>query len=112
MDMPNYRETTGMGTSWTRSYRVTCNNAEDRRSVWFDEERVMVGPDGTRMSATSMGMGCGKDLTAENSATVFPRLDADGTPTGESLTYQDVYLILMSLYYHVATERDAAAQPT
>lgn len=108
--MPNYREQTVTEQTWVRAYRATCNNAHDRKAIWFDEERVIVGPDGERITATAMGMGCGMELTADNASTLFNLLDTDGNPTGETATYSAVYQIMMSLYYHVATLRDAEEQ--
>lgn len=107
--MPNYREQTGVGTSWVRAYRATCSNNTTHRAVWFDEEIVFVGPDGVRTTTTAMGMGCGLELTAQNSDTNFPLLDESGDPTGQSVTYRDAYILLMSLYYSVATARDLPA---
>ncbi len=104
--MPNYNEQAVSGTTWLRANRVTCNNGHEHKNIWFDEERVIVGPDGERITATTIGMGCGATLSADNASTAFPLLDADGNPTGQTSTYSDVYLILMSLYYHVANQRD------
>lgn len=108
--MPNYREQTVTGQTWVRAYRATCNNAHDRKAIWFDEERVVIGPNGERITATSMGSGCGMELTPDNAGTVFALLDADGNATGQSATYSAVYQIMMSLYYHVATLRDLEEQ--
>ena len=104
--MPNYKEQTVTGQTWIRAFRATCNNEHSRKSVWFDEERVVLGSDGERITATEMGAGCGMELTADNAGTPFDLLDADGNPTGHSATYADAYLLLMSLYYHVAALRD------
>lgn len=106
--MPNYREQSLTGSTWLRAYRVTCNNGHDRRSIWYDEERVIIGPEQQRITATSFGMGCGTELTSENAAAEFPMLDANGNPTGQHMTYADVYLVHLSLYYHIAKLRDDA----
>lgn len=107
--MPNYKEQTIAGTSWTRSYRATCNNYPDNQSIWFDEEKVILSPDGTKFTSTEMGMGFGVTLNKDNSLNEFPILDINGDPTGKVATYQDVYLTLMSVYYHTAQIRDAEA---
>lgn len=104
--MPNYKEKEIAGTSWTRSYRATCNNYSDNKSIWFDEEKVILSPDGTKFTSTEIGMGFGVDLNIDNSNTEFQILDINGDPTEKVLTYQDIYLILMSLYYHTAHLRD------
>lgn len=108
--MPDYKEQAIAGKTWIRSYRATCSNDHTRKSIWFDEERVVLGPDGERITATSIGMGCGMELTADNAETAFALLDADGNPTGQSASYADVYQIMMSLYYHVAGARDTAQE--
>ena len=108
--MPNYKEQAVSGTTWLRAYRVTCNNGQDRKTIWYDEERVIAGPDGERITATAIGMGCGATLDSENAATPFDMLDDSGSPTGQEATYADAYRLLMSLYYHVATKRDIEDQ--
>lgn len=104
--MPNYKEQTGLGTSWVRASRVIADNTDGKRMMRFDEETVFLSPDGARHVAPSGGVTA--YLTTENHDTVFPLLDNDGNPTGQTSTYADVYLLLMSLYYHVATLRDDA----
>ena len=108
--MPNYKEQEITGTSWTRSYRATCDNSGDRKSVWFDEEVVVRDPEGNKLVGRKMGMGCGLELTPENASTLFNLLDINGDITGNSLTYQQAYLVLMSLYYHAVNLRDQQAE--
>lgn len=109
--MPNYKEQAVSGTAWLRAYRLTCNNGHDQKTVWFDEERVILAPDGERITATTIGMGCGATLDAATAATPFALLDDSGSPTGQTATYADAYRLLMSLYYHVATLRDQSEAP-
>lgn len=102
--MPNYKETPITGTSYMRASRVVCDNNENNRSVQFLEESVMIMSSGEKLAVPAGGVT--QHLTADNCDTAFPLLDADGTPTGGTATFTDVYLLLMSLYYHVATQRD------
>lgn len=104
--MPNYKQTSVTGTSYVRASRVIAENNENGRYVQFIEESVVELADGTKMTVPAGG--CTKFLTTENGGTEFPLLDASGEPTGATATYSDVYLLLMSLYYHVATLRDIA----
>lgn len=104
--MPNYKETSVTGTSYVRAARVVCDNRESWRSIQFVEESVISMPDGTKITVPAGA--CTEFLTAENGGTEFPLLDANGEPTGETRTYSDVYLTMMSLYYYVAQQRDAA----
>lgn len=103
--MPNYKEQTGVGTSWVRASRLVADNTEGSRLIRFDEETVFVSPDGNRFVATAGGVT--EYLTDTNGSTSFPLLDIDGNPTGGTATYTDVYQMLMSLYYAVASKRDA-----
>lgn len=103
--MPNYKESTIPCTSYVRAHHaVAVNPLQGPKFIQFREETVIVLPDGT--SSTTPAGDCAKFLTAENATESFPLLDADGNPTGQTSTYSDVYLVLMSLYYHVANQRD------
>ena len=104
--MPNYKESTIPFTSYVRAYHaVAVNPLQGPKFIQFREEVVIVLPDGT--SSTTPAGDCAKFLTAENATESFPMLADDGTPTGTTATYAQVYRILMSLYWHIATERDA-----
>lgn len=107
--MPDYKESTIPCTSFVRAYAVSCLNPRNgSKMIQFQEETVLRLPDGTE-SFLRAGE-CSKILSADNAATAFPLRDpGTGDPTGATMTYQDVYTVLMSLYYHVATERDANA---
>jgi len=49
--------------------------------------------------------------TVDDLSVVFPlRNPESGEETGEQLTFQDVYVALYSVYWHLANERDVAAQ--
>lgn len=105
--MANYRETTQPCTSYVRASSVMCMNVlgGDRR-IQFSEELVFVLPDGS--TARAHYGDCSALLTADNASTQFAMRDpVSGDPTGAMMSYTDVYTALMSLYYHVAAERDA-----
>ena len=106
--MPDYKESTIPCTSFVRAYAVSCLNPRNgSKMIQFQEETVLRLPDGTE-SFLRAGE-CTKILTPENAATQFALRDPQtGEVTGETTTYQDVYRLLMSLYYHLATERDAS----
>lgn len=105
--MADYKEQTGVGTSWMRASRVIADNAEDYRMIRFEEETVFVGPDGKRLTAPSGGVT--EYFNDDTASEAFALRDADGVPTGETATYADVYCMLLSLYYHVALKRDTGA---
>lgn len=103
--MANYKESTIPCTSYVRAKTaLAMNPLEGPRFVQFQEETVLILPDGSKSFAPAGE--CTQFLTAENAATSFALRNQDGVETGSSMTYLDAYLVLMSLYYHVATERD------
>lgn len=105
--MADYKEQTGVGTSWRRASKVCADNTNGARSIRFEEETVVVLPDGQKLSAPAGGVTA--YFNAESAGTVFALRDADGNLTGETATYADVYCMLLSLYYHVGIERDTRA---
>jgi hypothetical protein len=103
--MPNYRETTASGTSYTRAHTAIINNGHDHKSIEFQEERVVVMDDGETIGKRIGHISA--DFTAETAATVFPILDPiTGLDTGATATYGEVYGLLFSVYMHMAAERD------
>lgn len=106
--MTIYRETTQPCTSYVRASSVMCMNVlDDEKRIQFSEETVFVLPDGS--TARAHYGDCSALLTADNASTRFALRDpVSGDPTGATMSYMDVYTALMSLYYHVAQERDAA----
>lgn len=105
--MANYRETTQPCTSYVRAASLQCLNIlGGDKIIQFSEETVFMLPDGT--TARAHYGDCSAVLTADNSRETFALRDpVSGDPTGLTMSYMDVYTALMSLYYHVAAERDA-----
>lgn len=106
--MPNYKETTVNGTAYVRAKElVVRNELNGLRGIGFVEEQVVtVGNE----PVARPYKGVFKEFTPGNATTSFPMLDADGNPTGATATFMDVYLLLSSLYYYVAQERDLNEQ--
>ena len=104
--MPNYRETTTSGTSYTRAHTVVINNDLNFKNIEFQEERVFVMEDGETLNKRLGHLDC--DFTPETAATVFPVIDPEtGEDTGATASYGEVYALLFSVYMHMAAERDA-----
>lgn len=104
--MPNYKESSLPCTSYVRAYHaIAVNPLEGPKFIQFQEETVIVLPDGTK--STLPAGECTKFLTGLNALESFPILTDDGQPTGATATYAQVYQLLMSLYWHISTERDA-----
>ena len=108
----NYKQTTVSGTSYVRAREVTITNLLDGyKGIMYSEEEVSVL--GSKVMRENIGA-IHQEFTAENAATEFPLLDPiTNEPIGSTATFQDVYVLLFSLYYHMAAQRDAAnEQPT
>lgn len=106
--MPDYKLSTIPCTSYVRARAVTAINTLDgMKMIQFQKETVFILPDGSK--AKSDAGECSKVFTAENASTTFPLLDVNGDSTGTVMTYEQSYLVLMSLFYHVASEQDAGA---
>lgn len=104
--MPDYKLRTVPCTSYVRAKSVTAINTLDgMKMIQFQKETVLILPDGSK--AKSDAGECSKIFTPENASTAFPLLDAAGDPTGAVMTYEQIYLVMMSLFYHVASEQDA-----
>lgn len=101
--MPNYNESTVVGTRYRRTLRVVGENPlGGTPSLTFVEEEVVVLPDDTITRPVGMVQ---TDLTEP--LTEFNLLSpVDDSVIGTS-TYQDVYLRLYGLYRHLAALRDA-----
>ena len=107
--MQNYKETTVAGTSYVRSNEVTIRNVlNGYKGIMYCEEEVSV------LGEKVMREGVGaihQEFTPENASTEFPLLNPEtNEPIGGTATFQDVYVLLFSLYYHLAAQRDAAAE--
>jgi len=99
----NYKEETLSTTKWRRCHEVHIYNpTEGKRTIRFDEQDVVSAPDGA--IAKYMGM-----ITADyNAAESFPLLNpSTGAATGATMTHEQLYTALYSLYMKTATTRDA-----
>jgi len=104
--MTNYKQASVTGESWVRAVRVVLENPlGGGAAATFIEESVVSTPAGTVMQAAGNVV---EPFTAENAAESFDLLNPETGEVAGSATYQDVYAMLHSLYYHVAAKRDAA----
>lgn len=107
--MSNYNETTITGTGWQRCHTVQiANPATGIKSVYFQEELIYnVGLPEPLSTYTG---GCGTVFAA---GSAFPLLDVQtGEPTGSTMTHEQLYQAIYSLYMQTAKARDEeAAQP-
>lgn len=106
--MAEYKETPIAGRKRMRSYRVIANNpASGARSIQFDEEWLTELDDGRHINEPAGSIR--RDFSAPG--TEFNLVHPEtGEVIGKS-TYLNVYVLLHSLYMHLAVERDNAPPP-
>ena len=105
--MQNYKETAVSGTSYVRAREVTVTNTlGGYKGIMYCEEQVSVF--GEKIMREGSGA-IHQELTPENATTEFQLLNPEtNEQIGSTATFQDVYVLLFSLYYHMAALRDAA----
>jgi hypothetical protein len=111
--MPNYQQSDIAGTKYTRSYQVNVQNGLSNKAITFFEEQIINLDDGSVVQQKAGNVS--ESLTADNASTAFPLLDPETGQVivqGATMTYSGVYAALYSLYIHLATERDAAPDPS
>ena len=111
--MPNYQQTSVAGDCWTRAYRIEMDNPygeNQQAKIKFLEEKLCNFSDGTVISqvitVTKLEELVEEFLTLENTNTEFPLFDKNGNSLNRSVSYNDVYVILQSLYMFLAEKRD------
>lgn len=90
---------------WQRAYAATIDNAYGQvPSITFNEELIVVEA-GSLVFRKDTG-GIREEFT--DASLAFPLLDSEDTVVGEA-SYGQVYMMLYSLYRHLATKRDVTA---
>ncbi len=104
--MPNYRESQVSGSIWTRANKAILDNPFGGvPGVTFLEEQVVGLPDGKSIAQSSSA--CSEQFSTANATTPFDLIHpVTGAVIGQA-TYQQVYVMMASLYTHVAAKRDA-----
>lgn len=105
--MPNYKESNVTGTKWQRSYAASISNkvGELPKITFFEEEVVVVGDNTITRHLGQI------DETFIRPQTEFELLNpTDDSPTGQFATYEQLYVLLYSLYNSLAKDRDARIQ--
>lgn len=105
--MADYRETSIAGTSYTRGHSLYFENpANSNPSLLIREETVINLADRTIYEPAGEIRKVVTDLSVE-----FPLRNpaTNEIIEGQTMTYQDLYVGLYSLYWYLALERDAAA---
>ena len=103
--MPLYKQTELSGTAYNRAHLVVCENPMGGNpSVSFHEQRVVLS-DSNETVVQNIGV-FRAEMNMANLDTEFTLVDANGDPTGATMTYAQVYGVLQSLYMHLAQQRD------
>jgi hypothetical protein len=101
----NYKETAVTGSRWVRARTVTLMNPlEGDQIAHFQEEEVFT--DGEGIVVTRDVGSCRIVFDPEATITLLNPLT--GEPLGATMTHQEFYVALFSLYMQAAAERDAA----
>lgn len=104
-----YRESTVAGTSYQRGrsmyFEYPRNETpsllvREETVTILGEDRVIVEPDGEILKSIPVAQ-LGTEFQLRNPAT-------NDAIEGQTATYQDVFILLFSLYWHLAEERDTA----
>jgi hypothetical protein len=105
--MSDYKQTTLAGTAYTRACAISiANPLTGVKAINFSEEQIVNLGDETIIRPQG---GFQEPFTAENAGTEFALINpVDGTPLGATATYQQIYVMMHSLYFHLATLRDVA----
>jgi hypothetical protein len=112
----NYNESNVSGTSWTRCRAVTINNPLSGKGAISLLTGQPIGPNCIFTEETAIALDT-ETLTFDSGACqqkyvstdVIELLDpATNNPTGQTITQQNLYNILYSLYIATAKARDAA----
>lgn len=104
--MPNYKESTITGTSYTRANTVTIHNPLNAiPSIHITEESVVQVGDKSILLPVASGHLYGPFNPSNQIALLNPNTLE---PTGQTMTEQEVYIALFSKYIAMAQARDAA----
>lgn len=110
--MPKYNQTTVLGESWKRAFQIVIENFYGKNPrIRFSEEEIFVGVNG-RLAGSYNGEGIEESFTTENALTQFQLRDPETEEyIDQYATYRDLYVLIHSLYFHLAKERDKGSRP-
>ena len=102
--MANYNETPVVGSTWTRCSNIYIANPYGvNASITFGEQQLIVLENQDPL-VVNTNTSC---MAVYNATADILMLDpATGNPTGQTVTQQELYNILYSLYVATAAQRD------
>lgn len=94
-------------TTFDRSYKITVQNPHNGTpSIEFEEETIKRTNDGSTIQDMSLGRISSLKESFTGSMTFDLLNPLTGDPLGTTATDADLQVLLYSLYFHLATERD------
>ena len=104
--MPKYNESPVQGEAWRRAFQlVGSNDYGSAPSIFYNEEDVVL-LEGDKIIKNHVGQ-IGTVFTLDNAQTQFQLRNPDTEEYIEAYaTFQDLFVMLHSLYFHLAKERD------
>lgn len=110
--MAKYKEQVASGETWIRANHITIENPlSNVPQIHFSEERaIALGP---KEVVTKPVSSVAEKLSVDNLSETFPLINPE---TGEKIpdqfgTYEQLQVILHSLYLYIADKRDRGPQP-
>jgi hypothetical protein len=95
---------------YTRVSDIIINNPHEGSglppSIRFNEEYALIDADGNVFPQGPCNF-CGCEFTPDTAATSFDLVNTETGETIGSATYEDLRVMLFSLYFHAAQHRDA-----
>lgn len=102
--MGDYKSTEVAGSSYKRGKKVVFYNSLDSTPAIQIEEEMIYNLNDQRISQDA---GLLSKEVSDFTQSFELRNPLDGELTGGTALYSDVYVLLYSLYWHLALERDA-----
>ena len=108
--MANYNETPVAGSTWTRCSSVYIgNNYGVTPTITFGEQQL-IALDNLSPLVVNSNTSCSTEFNGASNIVILD--PTTGTPTGQTVTQQELYNILYSLYIATAQARDTSQTPT
>ncbi len=100
--MSNYNESNVSGQSWNRCFKIEVDNPYDKPPTckMFEEEIIVVGD----KSVSTISRIFSPEINMSDTIALINPIT--GEPIGASITHQDLYVALFSLYINTAVAQD------
>jgi len=112
--MPRYKVGDITGETWRRAYQIICNNPYNGvPSIHYKEESMISLNDNRVISDKVVDKGIDQIFTPDMGSQQFQLVN----PVDDSLIpeqfadYQTLFILLYSLYFHLAKKRDQGVSP-